>query len=143
DKIIVGLSGRIIFMGVIVIGILFLAAATGSATIINVPDDYPTIQGGIDAAAYFDTVLVAPGHYVENINFRGKYIVLTSHFMYDHNTDYIFNTIIDGSNQTHPDTGSTVSMYLTGAYTILQGFTITGGTGTLYEWTTNTYDRAG
>lgn len=46
--------------------------------IINVPDDQPTIQAAIDVAIYGDTILVAAGTYVENINFLGKKIVVTS-----------------------------------------------------------------
>lgn len=48
------------------------------ATTIHVPQDQPTIQAGINAANNGDTVLVAPGKYVENINFMGKAITVTS-----------------------------------------------------------------
>src|SRR4051812_24854050 len=45
---------------------------------INIPADYPTIQAGINAASNGDTVLVAPGTYFENIDFKGKGITVTS-----------------------------------------------------------------
>ena len=34
---------------------------------INIPDDYTTIQAGLNAADSTDTVLVQPGTYYENI----------------------------------------------------------------------------
>ena len=37
-----------------------------SATTINIPADYSTIQEGVDASVDGDTVLVAPGIYYEN-----------------------------------------------------------------------------
>lgn len=60
--------------------ILLLVAAPflSAQNVINVPANQPTIQAGINAANSGDTVLVAPGKYVENINFGGKAITVTS-----------------------------------------------------------------
>jgi len=71
--------------------ITFFISQFIGATIFNVPDDYYTIQEGIFASVNGDTVLVAPGIYLENISFGGKNIVMIS-------SGSMENTIIDGNN---------------------------------------------
>ncbi len=107
-----------------------ICSALAQGTIISVPTDFPAIQAAIDAASETDTVLVAPGTYLENINFRGKNIVLASHYILDNDPDQIFNTIIDGSNPTYQDTASCV-LIVSGedSTAMLNGFTLTGGMG--------------
>ncbi len=104
-----------------------------NAQIINIPADYPTIQEGIAAASNGDTVLVADGLYYENIDFLGKKpLMVASHFLIDGDTNHINNTIIDGSQPDDPNWGSVVIMWNEEDTTsVLCGFTITGGTGTL------------
>ena len=53
-------------------------APVASAVIINIPGDYPTIQEGINASSDGDTVLVAPGLYLETVTIENKNILLTS-----------------------------------------------------------------
>jgi len=95
------------------------------ATIIHVPADQPTIQAGIDVAINGDTILVAPGTYVENINFNGKNVTVASLFLTTHDTAYISQTIIDGDSIT------SVVCFRNGedSTAVLDGFTLTNGRG--------------
>ena len=115
----------------LLLSVIFLNTFNNSATIIYVPNNYPTIQSGIGASGNGDTVLVEPGTYFENINFHGKNIVLTSRFYLSLDTAFICSTIINGSQPADPDTGSCIILNSNeDSTTIIQGFTITGGTGT-------------
>lgn len=85
---------------------------------------FKRIQVGINNTTDGDTVIVAQGTYVENINFNGKNIVLRSTDPTDWNV--VKQTVIDGNKS-----GSVVTF--TGAEDetcVLSGFTIWNGTGT-------------
>ena len=111
-----------------------------SGEIISIPDDYATIQVGIIMASDGDTILAAPGTYYENIDFFGKNILLTSYYLLDHEVHYIHETIIDGSNAANPQNASTVTFSSSESeLAILQGFTVTGGSGT--EWVDPQYPQ--
>ncbi len=119
---------------VFIVFYLFLVIFSSEASIINVPANYSTIQAAINASNYGDTVLVAPGTYFENINFRRKNIVLTSLYYQNNNPSYISSTILNGSIPIHPDSASVIIISGHQDTTcVVQGFTITQGNGTKWR----------
>jgi hypothetical protein len=98
---------------------------------LKVPSEYSSIQQAINSSTDGDVVLVAPGTYLENIDFNGKNVLVTSYFILNNDLEYIQNTIIDGSNPTNPDSASCISFHSgEDSSAVIQGFTISGGTGT-------------
>lgn len=118
----------------ILLSLIFNLWSSVYGGIIRVPQDQPGIQAGINAATNGDTVLVADSTYYENINFMGKAITVASYYITDLDTNHINNTIINGSQPANPNAASVVS-FVSGEDTtaVICGFTITGGTGTLYD----------
>jgi hypothetical protein len=115
------------------LGALAALATAPAGRIRHVPAEYRTIQEAIDSAEPGDTVLVAPGRYVENIRFGGKGIVVASEYLVTRDPSLIARTIIDGSRPKHPDSASVVMMIEQEDTTAkLSGFTLTGGTGTVW-----------
>jgi nitrous oxidase accessory protein NosD len=95
---------------------LWVPRSVQAASVLHVPGDYSTIQAAIDAAVPGDTVLVAPGTYVERIRIYAKEITVESSGGPD-------VTTIDGN-----ETGTVAWIYAApGEAPALRGFTITGG----------------
>lgn len=104
-----------------------------AAKTIRVPADFPTVQAAVDAALEGDTVLVSPGTYYENVQLRGRNIVLTSRFRIDKQPALIAQTIIDGSRPARPDTASCLLIWKhETAATVIEGLTFQGGKGTVW-----------
>ena len=132
--------------GVTVMSFMLMVVQSVRADVIHVPADYPTIQEAINAAVNGDTVLVSPGTYAENINFRGRNIVVASEFLLDRNPETIVATVINGGTPAHTDTGSCVIINSGEDTTaVLEGFTLTGGIGTKWvdEHGAGTYVEGG
>jgi len=91
------------------------------AATLHVPGDYPTIQACIESAGSgVDECVVAPGTYLEKINFLGKAITVRSSGGRDVTTidaSGIGGSVVRCTSGEGPDT-------------VLDDFTITGGTGT-------------
>lgn len=62
----------------LILVVFFLLPLQVHTAVINVPTDQPTIQAGIDVANNGDTVLVAPGNYIESIDFNGTSVAVVS-----------------------------------------------------------------
>ena len=94
----------------------FDAGYGSRSVVIRVPEDLPTIQACLDHAEEGDVGLVAPGTYVERIDFLGKAVSLRSEAG-------LSWTTIDGNG------GGSVVQFRSGetAGARLQGFTITNG----------------
>ena len=107
---------RYILAAAILPVLLLSTPITQAQQTINVPADQPTIQAAINAANNGDTVLVAPGTYVENINFGGKAITVAS-------SGGPSVTTIDGGAHGSVVTFSTGE----GPTSVLNGFTVRNG----------------
>ncbi len=80
-----------LWMGVAVV-LLSCGGMEGAS--LHVPGDYATIQAAIDESSDGDRVVVAEGVYFENINFKGKNIIVMSSGPRDPRV--VASTIIDG-----------------------------------------------
>jgi len=109
----------------VVVLIASVLASVAPAAVLRVPGDYAAIQLAIDASRNGDVIQVSPGTYSGNINFKGKAITVSSTNVFDPNV--VKSTIIRGVGR------SSVVTFATGerSNSILAGFTITGGYGTL------------
>jgi hypothetical protein len=114
------------------LGLVFLIPCLTTGAVYQVPTDQPTIQAALDTALTGDTVLLAQGVYFENIDFRGKGILLTSAYYLSADSLDILNTIIDGSTPASADSASVVT-FINGedSSAVIQGITLTGGSGLL------------
>lgn len=95
--------------------VVFCSAGAAPAANLRVPQQFPTIQGAINAAADGDTVIVAPGTYAENLQISRPLTLRSS--------AGAESTVIDGGGL-----GPVIVAQGSGAEAItIAGFTITNG----------------
>lgn len=105
------------------VAILLCLPAFAFSAVLEVPTQYASIQEAIDSASNNDIILVLPGVYFENLDLKGKAIVLRSESGPN-------ATIIDGSAPENPDIASVIRcLNNEGADTVIEGFTLTHGKG--------------
>ncbi len=117
----------VILIPIVVTGVYLAFTYISKDSLIIVPHDYLSIQEAIEAAENGNEIVVLPGTYNEIINFKGKEIIVRSENPEDPET--VAATIIDGG-----ELGSVVTFNSgENSKAILKGFTITGGSGTVYN----------
>ncbi len=111
-----------------VVVVWFMLALGVEAGTIHVPEDVGSIQAAIKAAEDGDEILVAPGEYAESIDFLGKAIAVRS------TEGYAKTTLTPAPAQVDSAEGSVV-VFQNGESreAVLEGFTITGGTGSVVQ----------
>ncbi len=106
--------------------LLFMIMSIGISGIIHVPDEFTTIQEGLDASLPEDTVLVAPGTYPGTVRLPEHEVMLASHFILAEDTCYIPQTVLDGENAGI----AVVITQIPEIVRIVTGFTVTNGSST-------------
>ncbi len=107
-----------------IMSVLCMLNATTLEVSLDGTHPYTTIQSAVYASSNGDTVLVHPGRYIENIDFIGKSITVSSDYLNNPDWSIVESTIIDGNQES--------SCVIAIDYEIdarLNGFSLTNGYG--------------
>ena len=77
--------------------IIFSLISFSLGSTINIPNDFPTIQLGIEASNNGDTVIVAQGVYYENLTINKEIFFTSNAILDDLGSDWINNENIQGT----------------------------------------------
>jgi len=82
--------------GIVTVAAVLLVIPTHAPAVeIHVPSEFATIQDAMDASQDGDIIVVQPGTYAENIDYKGKAVILTSTNPLD--PTVVTATILDGN----------------------------------------------
>lgn len=122
--------------------LLLLWFGSALATIREVPLQYPTILSAINIAEDYDTILVAPGIYSEQLNIR-RPLTLASHFLIVPDTSFVQFTCLELPPQLFfTDMGSVIIVDNATQFRCI-GFTIRNGSGSVFWISSTNWRRAG
>jgi len=93
------LMKKLILIFIVNLTFIMLYAITHTVSLDGTAD-FTSIQAAIDYSTHADTIKVFPGRYFENIFYNGKNVYVTSLFYYTDDRNDIYNTIIDGNQQS-------------------------------------------
>lgn len=81
------------------IGMIILSSILPvNGKLVIIPEDFDHIPLAINSLSDGDTIILNEGIYYENLDFKGKSLILASQYFLDRDTTHISKTIIDGSN---------------------------------------------
>ncbi len=129
-------AGRLV-LAAMALAALALSTGTAGAAVLRVPEDYPTIPGAIDAAAFGDSVLVGPGTWSDTVDrvvhIPGGFPALFTSCGYLKGGISIVGTagaaatVIDGGGGGNGSVNTLMFVSHLGETCTLHGLTITGG----------------
>lgn len=129
--------GRMLQTATIIVSLLMAASAKAADLYVNAQhggaesgtreNPYRTVQAAIDAAAAGDTIRVAAGAYTQNLRIEGKALLLEGGYSASWARD------IDANTTTLRGAGGNAVLNLINADATIDGFRITGGTGSTEE----------
>ena len=116
--------------------LIFLLFQSIFATTIYIPNDFLTVQEGIDQSSNGDTVIINPGTYYENLVLNKEIVLKSSVDLESLSTDWFNNeiiqtTIINGSTQNTDSRKNSCLIIRDGdIQPLIYGITFDGGQGT-------------
>ncbi|MCX7835933.1 MAG: right-handed parallel beta-helix repeat-containing protein, partial [bacterium] len=110
--------------------LLLMVTHLSSGTILQVPQMFPTIVNAVQNSLPYDTILISPGMYYEQIVIRNHPLTFAGAFLFSNDTNDIQSTILLPPDSTLVTTTRSVFVFNNTPFIQLIGLTIRNGQGT-------------